>query len=179
MDDFNTYEYTAAQKPEGKWKARRLLMLLAYALYSATYLTVILITKVIPLGALIPVTLWIIVYFTWGFVNPEYKYLIEKGTLTYFVIYGNKKKELKAKMSFKVSYAEAIAPRAEIEALAKELADVKVFSAIPSVSAADQYGALYKDEEGQYCIFYFVATSQALKLLRFYNSKTVVTQTAI
>ena len=181
MEDFNTYEYAATQKSEGKWKTRRILLLLAYVLFTAVYFVVIFVSKFIPLGALIPVFLWILVFLTWRYVKPDYKYVIEKGTLTFYVAYGNnkKKKTLKPQMKFKVSTAEAIAPRAEIEAMANALAGIKTYSAIPSVNAADQYGALYKDETGSYCVFYFVATSQGLKLLRFYNSKTVVTQTAI
>ena len=180
MDDFNTYEYAATQKSEGKWRLRRILLLSAYVIYTAIYFVAIFLSKFIPLGALIPVTLWIIVFFTWRYVKPDYKYVIEKGTLTFFITYGNKKKKsVPPVMSFKISSAEAIAPRAEVEALANVLHGVKVYSAVPSLNAADQYGALYKDESGSYCVFYFVATSQGLKLLRFYNSKTVVTETAI
>ena len=180
MEDFNTYEYAATQKSEGKWKMRRILLLTAYVIYTAVYFVAIFVSKLIPLGALIPVTLWIIVFFTWRYVKPDYKYVIEKGTLTFYIAYGNKKKKaLAPEMSFKVSSCEAIAPRQEIEAMANALFGIKVYSAVPSVNAADQYGALYKDESGNYCVFYFVATSQALKLLRFYNSKTVVTATAI
>lgn len=179
MEDFNTCEYAAAQKAEGKWRVYKILMLFAYVVYTAAYFLVIFKTKLIPLGALIPVTLWIIVFFTWRYVKPDYKYVVEKGTLTFYVTYGNKKKTPKPKMSFKVSSAEAIAPRAEVEPMADALHGIKVYSAVPSVAAADQYGALYKDEEGKYCVFYFVATSQTLKLLRFYNSRTVVTATAV
>ncbi len=180
MEDFNTYEYAAAQKSEGKWRVRKVLLLLAYLIFTAIFFTVLFISKLIPLGALYPVAMWIIVFLTWRYVNPDYKYVIEKGTLTFYLAYGSKKRQsLKPQMSFKVSLAEAIAPRAEIEAKVNELHGIKVYSAIPSVSAADQYGAIYKDESGSYCVFYFVATSQALKLLRFYNSKTVVTTTDI
>ena len=59
MEDFNTYEYAATQKSEGKWRVRRMLLLLAYVLYTAAYFVAIFISKLIPLGALIPVTLWI------------------------------------------------------------------------------------------------------------------------
>lgn len=179
MDDFNTYEYAATQKSEGKWKIRKILLLCAYVLYTVAYFLIIFITKVIPLGALIPVTLWILVFFTWRYVKPDYKYVIEKGTLTFYVVYGNKKKALKAKMNFKVSGAEAIAPREEILKRVEEISGIKVYSAVPSVSAPDQYGAIFKDDDGGYAVFYFVATAQALKLLRFYNSKTIVTATAI
>ena len=179
MDDFNTYEYAVAQKSEGKWKLRRTLMLLAYVLFVAAYFLVIVITKFFPLGALIPVALWILVHFTWRYVNPDYKYTIEKGTMTFYVVYGNKKKNLKATMSLRVSAAEAIAPREEIEKRAADIPQIKVYSAVHTASAPDQYGVLYKEENGSYAVFYFIATAQALKLLRFYNSKTVVTATAI
>ena len=33
MSDYNEYEYTVAQKPEGKWKRRRFLMVLGYVIF--------------------------------------------------------------------------------------------------------------------------------------------------
>ena len=177
MEDFNTCEYGAEQKSEGRWRLFRTLMLSAYALYTLAYFVIIYITRIFPLGALIPITLWIIIYFTWRYTKPDYRYLIEKGTMTFFVMFGKKKKIKKTEI--KVSSAEAIAPADALKEKISEFAPQKTYSAIPSVSACDVYAALYTDAEGKRCVFYFVATSQALKLLHFYNSKTVVVKTAV
>ena len=174
--EFNTYEYSAQQKPEGKFRVRMILFLALYFLFSATYFVVIYITRVLPLGAILPIFLWMLIFFTWRYVKPDYKYEIVTGTLTFTVRYGNKRKG-KVATEFKVSSAHAIIPAADSEPTVKEFAPAKVYSALPSVSAADAYVALYTDKSGNKCAFYFVATEQALKLLRFYNSRTVVVKT--
>ena len=177
MDDFNTYEYGAEQKSEGKYKTLKRLMLSAYILYVVAFFLAIYITRIFPLGALIPVTLWIIVYFTWRYVKPDYKYIISQGDMTFTIGYGKKKKASKPKTTFKVSKAIAIAPRDDISELIREHSPKHTYSAVPSVKASDIYAALYNNEKGEACVFYFVATAQALKLLHFLNSKTVLTKT--
>lgn len=176
MDDFNTYEYAASQKTEGKWLIYRILLMTLYVLYTTGYFVFIFVTRMIPLGALIPVTLWIIIFFTWKYTKPDYKYIIEAGKLNFYVIYGNKKKHLKAEI--RVSSAEKIAPVSEISAEIADFSPEIVYSALPCSNASDAYALLYTNESGKKCVFYFVATEQALKLLRFYNSRTVVTKTA-
>ncbi len=176
MGDFNTYEYAATQKAEGKWLIYRILLMSLYALYTAGYFVFIFVTRMIPLGALIPVTLWIIIFFTWKYAKPDYKYVIKAGKLNFYLIYGNKKKHLKAEI--RISSAEKIAPVSNISSEIAAFAPEIVYSALPNQDAADAYAVLYKNENGKKCVFYFVATAQALKLLHFYNSGTEVTKTA-
>ena len=176
MEDFNTYEYAATQKVEGKWLLYRILLISLYVIYTAAYFIIIFVTRMLPLGALIPVTLWIIIFFTWRYVKPDYKYTIESGTLTFTVIYVNKTK--RKKTVFKVSSAEKIAPVRDILEDIKAFSPELVYSALPSAHTADAHAALYKNSDGKRCIFYFVATAQALNLMRFYNSRTIVTKTA-
>lgn len=176
MDDFNTYEYAASQKIEEKWLIYRILLMSLYVLYTTGYFVFIFVTRMIPLGALIPVTLWIIIFFTWKYTKPDYKYVIEAGKISFYVIYGNKKKHLKAEI--RVSSAEKIAPVSDISDEISTFAPEVVYSALPSRNATDAYAVLYKNGSGKKCVFYFVATAQALKLLHFYNSRTQVTKTA-
>jgi len=173
MEDFNTCEYASERKAEGKFKLFKTLMLTAYLLYAVVYFLIIYITRIFPLGALIPITLWIIVYFTWGYTKPDYKYVIEKGVFTFFVSYG--KKRTKKKTEFKISSAEAIAPKSVLEDKIKDFAPQNIYSAVPSVNSSDVYAALYVDGNGKKCVLYFVAIQQALKLMHFHNSKTEIT----
>ena len=78
-----------------------------------------------------------------------------------------------------ISSADAIAPAAELEEKIREFSPTHVYSAVPSEKAQDVYAALYTDNRGKKCVIYFVATSSALKLLHFYNSRTVVTKTVV
>ena len=62
MEGFNNYEYSASQKSEGKWLLSKILLILGYIAFATVYFVVIYITKFFPLGALIPLFLWIRVF---------------------------------------------------------------------------------------------------------------------
>ena len=47
---------------------------------------------------------------------------------------------------------------------------------VSAFDSPDAYYMLFTDESGNRCVYYFEATERALKVLRFYNSKTVVTK---
>ena len=117
MEDFNTYEYGAEQKSEGKFRTMRMLMLCGYILYAIVYFVIIYITRIFPLGALIPLTLWIIVYFTWRYTKPDYRYVIEHGDMTFSISYGKKKRGKRSVCSFKVSGAVRVKDQAQFHPL--------------------------------------------------------------
>ena len=177
MEGFNTYEYGAEQKSEGKWKTLRVLMVLGYAFLVLAYFVLLYIIRLIPLFAITPIWLWILCHFTWKYTKPDYRYFIEKGSLSFYVYYGKKSK--KEKTRFAVSSAQAIAPKDTLLDKIRKFSPAHVYSAVPSLKSTDVYCALYTDKNGEKCALYFVATQSALKLLRFYNSKTVVSDTVV
>ena len=132
--------------------------------------------------ALVPVTLWIIVYFTWRFVTVEYEYSIISGELTFSKIFGGKSR--RKQMTVRLRDASLIAPldNGEYSARATEWQPEKEFSAISSLKAPDIYFMLFELEDPKTgkkkrAIFYFEATAGALKCCRFYNqSATIVTK---
>ena len=175
--ELSDYEYTVDQKCEGKWKLRKALMLTLYFVYTIIYFLVIYITRVIPLGALIPVTLWILIFFTWRYVKPEYKYRIESAFLTFTVIYGSRtRKEI---FKTKICDAEKIIPLSEAEEDIRIFNPTTKYNALPSAICDDSYVMLFTDERGNHCIFTFKATAQALKSFRFYNNRTKIVTTAL
>ena len=74
MSEFNSFEFVVEQAKEGKWKLLRVSMIALYVLYAAAVAIVIgvFLPGMVPLFALVPVTLWIIVYFTWRYTSLEY-----------------------------------------------------------------------------------------------------------
>ncbi len=177
MEDFNCFEYASEQKAEGKYLAFRIALLTLYVAFSATYFLIAYITRIIPIVAILPIFLWMLIFFTWRYTSPDYKYSIESGIFTFSVGYVKNKK--KPKSSFKISTAEAILPLGEAAEKIAEFSPKISYSSVPSVKSSDVYVALYKDDNGRACAMYFVATSQALRLLHFHNSRTVVTKTAV
>ena len=172
MEDFNSFEYSTEQKSEGKWLAFKILLLLGYVLFAGAYFVVIFVTRIIPLGALIPVAVWILIFLTWRYTHPDYQYIIETGVFTFYVNYGRmgKRKIRKEKTSFRISEAKHIVPVAEAESFISEFSPVNVYCAVPSKSSTDVYVALYNDKVGKKSAIYFVTTPETLRLLKIYNS---------
>ena len=175
-DLFSTYEFVVAQKAEGRFLRRRLLFILMYVVYVAAFLTVGIITRIgIPLVALVPVTTWILIFFTWRYVQVEYEYSITSGILVFTEIYGGRSR--KKMMEVHIKDATAILPlddpRTEVQV--DRFEPQVVYSALPSKKAEDTYVLLFVDEKnkvkgkGTNVAFTFVATTQALKVLKYYN----------
>ena len=177
MNEFSTYEFAVSQKIEGKWRLARILLISFYILYPVLLLFFAMGTSVIaPLLALIPISLWIIIFITWRFVSVEYEYSITSGVLTFAKIFGNNAR--KNIMEVHIKDATVIAPLTDklqyskLEAYAPE----KIYSALSSPDAEDGYFMLY-EQDGVACAFLFEATAQTLKICRFYNpSATVVSK---
>ena len=170
------YEYTVAQKSEGKWALYKRLMLSGYALFAALYFLIAYITRFIPIVALLPLFLWILVHFTYKYVKLEYKYEILEAHLIFSKVFGGKSKEI---IKIKICSADFILPLETAIDEIKEYSPKNTYSAIPSSKSTDLYIMLYKDENGENSAFMFKATSDALKALKFYNKNTVITDTEI
>lgn len=184
MSDFNSFEFAVEQAKEGKWKLARFGMVCLYILYAAAIAVIIYLAlpAMIPLYALVPITLWIIIFFTWRYVSLEYEYSIMSGELTFSKIYGGRSRREVMKM--RLRDASLIAPLDGDVYSAKATAyqPEKEFSAVSSMSAPDIYFMLFELEDEKTgkksrAIFYFEATAGALKTCRFYNqAATVVTK---
>ena len=177
MEEFNTYEYSVEHsKKDEKLKRKKLLLIIFYVVYCIAIPVIALSlvgVLVAPFIALVPVTCWIISFFTWRYVKPEYIYTLTSGTLTFTILYGNKTK--KTVFETRISSAETIAPYNE-----KAMLDIEKYSpkneylGVSSLDSPDAYYMLFKNDKGEPCVYYFEATARALKILKFYNSKTEV-----
>ena len=144
---FSTYEFAVAQKAEGRFLVRKILLMCLYVLYVVGLLAGGLITRIgIPLLALIPVTLWIIIFFTWRYTNIEYEYSMTSGVLTFTEIYGGRSRKKMAE--FRLKDAVAILPLEDDDtAKTVQRFDPMInYCGIPSKNARDTYVMLYVDE---------------------------------
>lgn len=178
MEEFVTYEYSVEPKKDARLKRKKTLLVLFYIAYCMIGITIafffdfgVLIT---PLIALTPVTCSIIVFFTWRYAKPEYVYSTESGVLTYTVIYGGKTK--KKIFETRIADAEAIAPCSESLSETEAFCPECRYTALSTPDTPDAYYMLFTDKDGKRCVFYFEATAKSLKILRFYNPKTVVSK---
>ena len=169
--EVNSYDYTVDKKPEGSYKMKRALMIGAYVLYCLIFLVVIIWTRIIPLGALIPLTLYIFYLCTWRFVSIEYKYTVESGLLTLYTVYGSRNKKKMAEI--RIKEAKAIVP---VQSHAGKIADFEpkqIYDGRSSKDSADGYAILYYEEEKP-AVIYIDAPEQSVKVLHYYNPEGTV-----
>ncbi len=83
MNDFNTAEYVVTQAKEGKNLGKRRLLLLLYFVVGIGLSGTLIALKLVPVVAVVPILLWIMIHFTWRTVNVEYKYVIAHSRVTF------------------------------------------------------------------------------------------------
>ena len=140
MEASATYEYVVSQKGK-KVAAKKAVFLVLYLVYVIAVFTVGAISKILlPCLAFVPLSLWIIAFFTWRYTNVELEYSMTSGEVTVSNIYGGRSKKTVTK--FKIKDCELIAPLNEEnrESLARFGAERSV-SALSSPDAADAYFA--------------------------------------
>lgn len=174
MSDFANYaEYSVKRKNDRTVVLRKILFISFYIIYVIAFLVFCLKTGIIQIGALIPLTLWIIVFFTWRYTSIEYEYIISSGTLTVSAVYGNVKR--KTLVERKVKDMSAIAPFDERgKSYLQRINPKDTIFALSSENSPSAYYAVFEDEGGQKSAVLFDTSEQMLKIMRFYNPSTVV-----
>ncbi len=174
MNEFLTYETTAHQKAEGLWIVKRALLILFYILYVITLFVVGFLTRIIvPFLAFVPLTLWIIIYFTWRYVDIDYELSMTSGILTFSKIFGSKKR--KAVFEVPIKSISLIAPyENDAQKRIDRYAPDVIYDARSSLKANGQYFALFENADGKKSLFLFEADDKALKIFRYYNASATV-----
>ena len=90
FDSINSTEYVYDQKNEGKVKTKRTLMVIAYVLFITGFFIMCMATKILPLFAIGPLLLYILVLCTWRIVKFDCYWDFGAGTLTIGKIKVNK-----------------------------------------------------------------------------------------
>ncbi|MCQ2354576.1 MAG: hypothetical protein MJ102_05655 [Clostridia bacterium] len=181
MTDFTApYDYVVSQKAVGKWKVRRNILIALYIIFPIAFLVLIMATNLGWFGFFIPVTEFMLIFFTLRYVKIDYEYVVESGYLTFSIVQNAFNHRIrKKKMNLNLRSATVIAPKtAEYEGKIAEFAPEIEYNALSCEDAEDRYFALYKDDKGKRCAFYFEATEKMLKICRYYHSDTVVTKVA-
>ncbi len=174
MDPSSTYEYVASPRKQPAYRLKRALMVIAYAVYVVALLIVGMTTKLlVPMLALVPLSLWIIVFFTWRYVSVEYEYSLTGGVMSLSYIYGGRSRKHVA--DIRIKSMSAVAPfDGEYIKQAEAYAPEHTLDFTSDLQKPEVYYALYETEEGRRGILYFEATEQTLKILRYYNSAVVI-----
>ena len=168
----NYAEFAVSRKSDGKIRLQRLLFILLYIAFAAVYCFVFLVlVKMGPVIAILPLFLLIIWFFTWKLTKMEYMYIVTQGYLHIYVYngYNNAKEVLKEKLSEN----EGIYPAKDEDY--KKIAsgcDAELdYSA--GKNTEDRYFAVFQ-MNGKKTAVYFTASSKLLTVMRYFGGENVV-----
>lgn len=174
MDSLNYAEYTVTKRAEGKNLPLRIFLIGVYILFALGYFlffTVVL--PIVMLIALLPLFLWMLVFFTWRYVSLEIEYQIVSGTVSFYHIYGGRSR--KKKFSCKIKDMQTIAPMDRSHE--REYSRAVLLRDFRGTKNTPDAYFFTIEKNGKIGAVYFEATSKTLKSFRYYNSAaTVVSQ---
>lgn len=174
MNDFERFEYVITPQKSKKNAMARFLLIVGYVFFIIGWLFFGLLTKIfVPLLALIPLSTWFLVFATWRYVNVEYEYVIESGTITFTKIYGGKSR--KRILVFDIRDAERILPLGEAgtRRALDDFDPMREYFFAKSEDAEDSFLALCTDEDDARLAISFTAEPRLLKLLKLYNASAM------
>ena len=165
------YEYTVSEKKNATLTFKRLSLIALYVLWVAGLLLLgAQIKLILPLLALIPVTLWMLVFFTWRFTQVEYEYSLFAGEMTVCRVLGGRSRKKLAQVKIREigdvypCYDGSNAER--VDAYGSE----QVIFAASSSDSPTLCAVMWKDEDDKKKLLFFDCNEKAAKILRYYNA---------
>ena len=161
-------EYTVKRLHDKTLKRKKLLLVLLYIAFAAAFCTVFLVlAKMPPVIAALPLFLWILCFFTWKYTNIEYTYVTCKGELYIYRVNGyGKAKEVFRR---RISDADIIAPAGGDYAEKENGSFTHVLDFSASMGSDNLYFASYGDTK-----VYFNVSGVLLGAMKYYSSSNVV-----
>ncbi len=169
MNDFENYEFVVKQKTEGAYLVKKILFILLYVgVAVGLFAGGVGLRILAPCIAIVPLLLWILIFFTWRFTNVEHECVFESGVMICSEIFGNRTRNVLFKTTIRDMLF--IAPETELYIAEAEKYEVsKVYKMTSSKDACGVYFAIFNDENGKCAAVYFEVNEKVLKILQFYN----------
>ncbi len=174
-DDERSVAMSILPKPDRAQRVRRMLMILLYIGYVGLWAIVLAVlqTYAMYLAAFSLVTLLILIFFTWRYVNPEYEIAIQRGQFTAAVIYGGlTRRELlscRVKDLMRISPYETGAQKAEADGFA---ADRRLIFCADTGDREVWY-VIHAPENGKKTVLIFDTEERLRKLLKYYGGSAM------
>lgn len=160
MESLNSAEYSYEKKVEGRLAALRLGLIIGYVAFVTLYFVFCFTTRIIPLFAVCPIFLWILVFFTWPLVKFDIRYTFEHGDLNFYKEFrGLKGRTRKLLLAVKVQGAARIAP------YTGEKLEGRIYDLSSSTSASSLVFLEGKSDEGEVFTVIFDSIERVNKLL--------------
>ena len=168
----NYAEFAVSRKSDGKIRTQRALFVLLYLAFALAYCFVFLVlVKMGPVIAILPLFLLIMWFFTWKLTKVEYMYVVTQGHLHVYKYDGyNKAKEV---LKAKLSETEGVYPDgdADYASFAKACEAELDYSA--GKNTDDRYFAIFRIN-GKKTAVYFTASSKVLAGMRYFGGEKVI-----
>ncbi len=167
MNDFNYTEYAVDQKTEGKYLYLRIGLIVGYVLFSVLWFLGMYAAGIVQLVAILPLLLWIVIWFSWKYVQVIHEYTVTSDSISFSEIYGNRAR--RQVLTIPLKQIIAVFPVGKKEPPTVDL--VKDFRG--SRKTPDAYCLLGTDEKDRMCLVYFEATGRALRLMALHVPSAV------
>ena len=109
-DSPNYAEYVYDRKNEGKLKTLKTVAKCGYALFFIAVFAILCSLQLFWVIAVLPIFTWMLVYFTWGFINYDFYYEFKHGTMEFGTVRATKNGR-RRKKKLTVSVKEATLAR--------------------------------------------------------------------
>lgn len=173
MENYETYEYVIKPKSDGRRTLKKVLFISLYVAFVIAWLVFGVVSGLPSLLALIPVTLWMLVFATWRYVNIEYEYSAVSGVVTFSKIYGGRSRKKVGELDLRSVDELLLLSDHRTERRLDDF-DPQIESSYVSSSDSDKaYAALYVDEDGTKCVVYLEVLPMLMKSFKIYNSAVV------
>lgn len=158
-------EYATSQKAQGKFLTMKICFIFLYI--AVMCLIFVNPESAFALGAIAVMLDAILIFLTWRYTKPDYKYVIESGNIHFYLCYGKKEKAL---LETKIKDAEKIAPYSESGS--EDIKNRTVYDFRGDIKTPDAYVMLFTNGAKKVAVL-FEGTNKAVKEFAYYNKDTV------
>ena len=167
-DSPNYASYSYEKKNVGKVRLYRTLMIVGYVLYTLVFFLICYASGFIPVFAVAPVTLWIIIFFTWRLVAYDVYFEFKSGMLELGHVKVTKSGRVQSpKLSIHVKEATFAAPLSGNEAF---LEGNKLYDFSESPTSENRILIIFEND-GKSCAAVFEGTAKIANLLSSFCPK--------
>ncbi len=162
----NHAEYTVERRAEGKNLLARLLLVGGYVLFGLAYFAVAVVTRVVPVVAILPMFIYIFVLATWRYVTPFYSVRTGAGVLSVIEIISAKNKPQRLQITLKE--ATSFVPVRANTAAADKARGLVIYDYRGTVKSSTAYGLYFTDAKRRRAVLYIETTEKLVRSVNRY-----------
>ncbi len=173
MTEENSFLFAEYAKPvakHGKNGRMRLFLVLCYILFALAYTLLFISINIPHVIAILPLFVWMLVYFTWGSVSYECCVRVASGRVSLLKLRGKKEKEILSFEARALRYALPYTQEAKARIAKETVTQTVDFRADPK---KEGYAAVLPTENGT-VLLRFECTLPVVKAMYYYNKEVLV-----